>query len=198
MKQKKHTQLLAVLVSALCFLCYSCGDDGHYIQKPRGYFRIDLPQKSYKTLDTIERYSFEYPEYAIISHDKHAPDEPNWINVDYPSFRGTLHLSHKTINNNLGTYLEDVYTMRNKHLMKANGIYDSLIINPDRSVYGMTTMIEGKGVASPFQFYLTDSTDNFLRGALYFNFLPNNDSMQPVIDFIIDDINHLINTIYWK
>ena len=166
--------------------------------KPKGYFRIDLPEKDYVKVDTLQRYAFEAPSYALLTNDPFAPEEKNWVNVEMPNFKASIHLTHKEVKGNLGEYLEDVHTMLTKHLQKANGMNDSLIINPDRKVYGMMIEMDGKGVATPLQFYLTDSTDNFVRGALYFNFVPNNDSMQPVIEYIRQDIDRMIGTFEWK
>ena len=196
MKTNKTIILLVVL--AISVIAISCDDSDNYLPKPRGYFRIDLPEKEYTKVDTIERYSFECPQYAIITPDFYSPDEKNWINIEMPQFKGSIHLTHKNVNDNLGEYLEDVHTMVVKHLQKANGVHDSLIVNEKHRVYGMFIEMDGKGVATPMQFYLTDSTKNFVRGALYFNFLPNNDSMQPVINFIREDIDHIINTFEWK
>ena len=194
--KNKVSILLAAL--AIVLIAISCDDSDNYLPKPRGYFRIDLPEKEYTKVDTIERYSFECPQYAIITPDFYSPDEKNWINIEMPQFKGSIHLTHKNVNDNLGEYLEDVHTMVVKHLQKANGVHDSLIVNKEHQVYGMFIEMDGKGVATPMQFYLTDSTKNFVRGALYFNFLPNNDSMQPVINFIREDIDHIINTFEWK
>ena len=183
---------------AIAFVVVSCDDNDSYLPKPRGYFRIDLPEKAYTKVDTIERYSFECPQYAYITPDPFSPLEKNWANIEMPQFKGSIHLTHKDVNGNLGEYLEDVHTMVTKHLQKANGVRDSLIFNEEHNVYGLFIEMDGKGVATPMQFYLTDSTKNFVRGALYFNFQPNNDSMQPVINFIREDIDHMINTFEWK
>lgn len=191
----KKNIIIAILFS---LLLGSCGEEVRYQPKPKGYFRIDLPEKAYKSIDTIGRYSFEAPTYAVLTHDPFAPEEKNWVNVEMPSFKASIHLTHKEVRGNLGEYLEDVHTMITKHLQKANGMNDSLIVNPDRKVYGMMIEMDGKGVATPLQFYLTDSTNNFVRGALYFNFVPNNDSMQPVIDYLRQDIDRMINTFEWK
>ena len=196
MKNNKPIVLIATLVIVL--IAISCDNNDNYLPKPRGYFRIDLPEKSYSKVDTIERYSFECPDYALITPDPYSPDEKNWVNIEMPQFKGSIHLTHKPVNGNLGDYLEDVHTMVTKHLQKANGVRDSLIVNDEHKVYGLFIEMDGKGVATPMQFYLTDSTRNFVRGALYFNFQPNNDSMQPVINFIREDIDHLINTFEWK
>ena len=186
------------VATLLAMTMASCGEPDRPLPKPKGYFRIDLPEKNYMRVDSIERYSFEAPDYAVITNDPMTPDEKNWINVEMPRFKASIHLTHKDVKGNLGEYLEDVHTMITKHLQKANGMNDSLIVNPDRHVYGMMIEMDGKGVATPLQFYLTDSTANFLRGALYFNFIPNNDSMQPVIGYLRKDIDRMINTLEWK
>ena len=196
MMKNKVSILLTVLVIA--FIALSCDRQSDYLPKPRGYFRIDLPEKAYTKVDTIEKYSFECPDYALITPDPYSPDEKNWVNVEMPLFKGSIHLTHKPVDGNLGEYLEDVHTMVTKHLQKANGVRDSLIVNDEHHVYGLFIEMDGKGVATPMQFYLTDSTRNFVRGALYFNFKPDNDSMQPVINFIREDIDHLIETFEWK
>ena len=190
--------IIPLTVMVLAFVAFSCDRDTNYLPKPRGYFRIDLPDKAYTKVDTIERYSFECPVYALVTPDPYSPDEKNWVNIEMPSFKGSIHLTHKPVDGNLGEYLEDVHTMVTKHLQKANGMRDSLIVNDEHNVYGMFIEMDGKGVATPMQFYLTDSTKNFVRGALYFNFKPDNDSMQPVINFIRQDIDHLIETFEWK
>ena len=185
-----------ILVLSLFMGGYACQEN--YTPKPRGYFRIDLPEKSYKKLDTTLPYKFEYPVYATITGDPYAPDKKEWINVNFPAFKAVLHISYNNVNNNLAQFLNDAHTLVSKHIPKAEAIYDSLIFHPGKEVYGLAFKIEGIGTASPFQFYVTDSTKHYLRGALYFNLHPNNDSLSPVIDFIEKDINHLINTLEWK
>ncbi|MBG0783002.1 MAG: gliding motility lipoprotein GldD [Bacteroidales bacterium] len=178
------------------FLLSSCQTD--YAPKPRGFFRIDLPQKNYTLIDTIPAYQFESPDYALLSPDDESPWEKNWITINFPEFKGSLHISYKPVDDNLAVYLEDMHTMLIKHLPKASAIQDSLIYAPERDVYGLLFSIQGKSVASPLQFYLTDSTNHFVRGALYFNIRPNNDSLAPVINFLRKDVDHFIETLNWK
>ena len=191
------TSLYFVICSTL-FIFFSSCDDKQYQPKPRGYFRIDFPEKEYLRLDTMKHYSFEYPVYSKVTPDYLSPQEKEWVNVEFPSHKGTIHVSYKTINDNLNVYLEDSYLMMSKHLSRAMGIRDSIIINPEKDVYGLVYFLEGEGVASTLQFYLTDSTEHFLRGSLYFNVKTNNDSLAPVIDFITDDVRHMIETLEWK
>ena len=198
-QQSVLRRLISLLIvnSTLLILFVSC-DNKTYQPKPRGYFRIDFPEKEYVSLDTMPHYSFEYPVYSKITPDYLSPEEKEWVNVEFPSFKGTIHISYKSVDGNLNKYLEDSHYMMTKHISRAMGIRDSVIMNPDKKVYGLVYFLEGEGVASPLQFYLTDSTNHFLRGSLYFNVKTNNDSLAPVINFITDDIRHLISTIEWK
>jgi gliding motility-associated lipoprotein GldD len=186
-----------ILISLVLIFMVSCGDTP--VPKPRGYFRISLPEKSYVALDTSFPYAFEYPEYAEITPDPHAPGEPYWINVNFPEYKGQLHLSYKIVDDtNLIDYMEDSRKFVIRHIPKASAINDSLIYDRDRDLYGIFYEIRGVGAASPFQFFVTDSTTHFVRGALYFTVRPNNDSLAPVIDFLKEDIEHLLLTFRWK
>ncbi|MEI7980379.1 MAG: gliding motility lipoprotein GldD [Bacteroidota bacterium] len=188
----KSILLLSVLSSLLC----SCSSD--YTPKPRGYFRIDLPQQQYRAFDTTFPYSFEYPVYATIVPDNSKMAEPYWINIRYGQFHATLHLSYKVIRGNLPQYLEDARTLVNKHIPKANAITQRAFNDPDHRVYGLVYEIRGADAASSYQFYVTDSVAKFVRGALYFNLVPNNDSLAPVINFLKGDIHHMISTFRWN
>ena len=192
------TIFLLLLVNCILLTVFVSCDDKTYQPKPKGYFRIDLPEKEDVSLDSMKYYSFEHPVYSKITPDYLSPEEKEWVNVEFPSFKGTIHISYKNVDNNIEKYLEDSYYMMTKHISRAMGIRDSVVANPERKVYGLVYFLEGEGVASPLQFYLTDSVNHFLRGSLYFNVKTNNDSLAPVIDFITDDIRHLIETVKWK
>ncbi len=195
----KSFRINAIILSLLALLMiFAACDNKQYQPKPRGYFRIDFPEKEYAKLDSMDFYSFEYSVYSKITPDHFSPQEKNWVNIEYPSHKGTIHISYKSVNDNLNEYLEDSYSMMTKHISRAMGIRDSVVINHDRKVYGLVYFLEGEGVASPLQFYLTDSVNHFMRGSLYFNVRTNNDSLAPVIDFITDDVRHLIESLEWK
>ncbi len=167
--------------------------------KPRGYLRIALPEKGYQLFDSVYPYRFEYPRYADFVPDQRESAEPFWADIVFPDFKGRIHLSYKTVNDptQLREYLEDARNFVHRHIPKATAIRGEVIIHPGNQVYGMLYQIRGKEAASPLQFYATDSVAHFLRGALYFNVRPNNDSLAPVIDFIEEDIRHLFSTMEW-
>lgn len=100
------------------------------------------------------------------------------------------------MNGNLNAYTEDARTLVYKHTQKANGINEQLIQN-NFHVGGILYEIGGEA-ASSIQFFMTDSTHHFLRGALYFNVVPNSDSLAPVVSYMKKDMEHLLGTLQWK
>jgi gliding motility-associated lipoprotein GldD len=201
MKRKVNLKKICALLPAIFILLpmlyiTSCGDS--YTPKPKGFFRIDLPEKKYVLFDSAYPFTFEYPQYSRIIPDTLASAEPYWLNVFFPGFRGQVNISFKKVENNLSQYTEDAYALAMKHIPKASNIDEQRINYPDNNVYGIIYDIGGTGAASAYQFYVTDSSSNFVRGALYFNVTPNNDSLAPVITFLKEDILHMIETLKWK
>jgi gliding motility-associated lipoprotein GldD len=182
-----------LIILALCL----AGCHENNIPKPKGYFRIDFPEKKYTTYQSDCNYSFEYPVYAVITPFKGAEAEPCWINIEFPGYKGKIHLTYKALNNDLAKYVEDIHTLAYKHIIKADDIIEIPVSYPDRNVYGLIYDIRGN-TASSMSFYLTDSSRNFLSGALYFSVIPNKDSLAPVIRFFTRDINHLVETLNWN
>lgn len=196
MPNKTTERSFICLLSCLVLLLVSCRES--HIPRPNGYFRIDMPEKEYVVLDSIFPFLLEYPSCAKITPDPYTPDNPYFINIFYPEFKGYVHLSYREVRENLSDLLEDTRLLAMKHIPRATAIRELPIMDPEHRVYGMIYDIRGSGTASPYQFYLTDSTRHFLRGALYFRVTPNNDSLAPVIDFIVQDIDHLMETLTWK
>ena len=184
-------------LAGLALLVMAAACNRGYTPKPTGYLRIDYPEKAYKLYDAQPWYSFEIPTYAYVEQDTSPGADPGWINVVIPDLNGKIHLSYKPVHNNLGEYITDSRTLAYKHAVKAEGIEESPFIERDQRRYGMVYDLEGD-VASAVQFFVTDSTRHFLRGSLYFNAPPNRDSLNPVIDFLREDIIHLIETTRWK
>jgi gliding motility-associated lipoprotein GldD len=187
--------LCALLCSLLMFLT-SC--DEEFTPRPRGFFRLNMPEKKYKQAETFScPFSFEIPDYSSASLDSSTTAEPCWLNIYFEKFNATLYLSYKQVDNNLPKLIEDNRQFTEKHMAVASGIKEQNIYNPDENVYGMMEKVKGNA-ASPLQFFVTDSTKNFLRGSLYFYAVPQPDSIAPAVEFIGEDIEHLIETFRWK
>ncbi len=201
-------------------LIVSC--NSNYTSKKEGYFKIDFPKKQYITFNEPGYpYTFEYPVYARIAKDSSYFSEgeknPYWINIEFPYFNGTIFISYKKIGgtsvykvknpdgityrdsvgvNDFHKMIDDSYNLTYKNDVKAYSIEDSVMHTPN-NITGVFFKVSGN-VATAKQFFLTDTTHHFLRGALYFDVTPNEDSLRPVNDFLQQDMKHLINTLKWK
>ena len=173
-----------------------------YTPKPTGYYQINFPEKKYQLFDEPGYpYAFEYPTYAKVVKDStffgEATENEWWINVDFPQFNGRIYVSYKEIGKyKFDSLVKHSFFMTSKQSAKAYSIDDSLVNTPN-GVSGMFFTVGGDAATSN-QFFLTDSTKHFLRGALYFDATPNADSLQIVNDFIKTDLKHLVNTFRWK
>lgn len=193
--------------AACCVFLFACclaACNSDFVQRERGYFNILLPQKQYRRFDAPNfPYTFEYPVYANIVPDSTFFDEkaenPYWINVDFPQFDGELHLSYKQVGRNkFDTLVDDAFKLAYKqHTSQASAIKPVRFDFPKHNVSGIYFTLKGNA-ATANQFFATDSTQHFLRGALYFNVPPNEDSLRPVNDFLRTDMQHLIETLRWK
>jgi gliding motility-associated lipoprotein GldD len=182
-------------------LIVACNSD--YPYRPRGYFKIDLPQKAYQKFDRPGfPYTFEYPTYGRIVQDtsffEQRPENPYWINVDFPQLGGRIHLSYKQIGpNKYDSLVNDAFTLSYKqHTYKASAIEPEPFTTPNGNT-GVYFSLRGN-TATSNQFFISDSVKHFLRGALYFSATPNEDSLRPVNDFLKQDVEHLINTLQWR
>ena len=209
-------RIIYILFALLTLSCNS-----NYTSKKTGYFKIDFPEKKYTSFNQPGYpYTFEYPVYAKIAKDSSYFEEgsknPYWINIEFPTFNGTIFISYKQIGgtsvykikNSDGTYrdsvginsfdkmVNDAFNLTYKNDVKAYSIEDSLMHTPNKNT-GVFFKVSGNG-ATAKQFFLSDSVKHFLRGALYFDATPNEDSLRPVNAFLQQDMKHLINTLQWK
>lgn len=175
----------------------SCNSD--YTIRQRGYFKIDLPEHKYQSFNMEGYpYTFEYPVYANVIRDttffEDVPENPYWINLDFPGLNGRIYISYKDMKtNDFDKLVADAFKLTYKHTTKATAITDSLM----KTREGLTGVFfrVGGNAATARQFFLTDTTTHFIRGALYFDATPNADSLGVVNDFLEEDMNHLINTL---
>jgi gliding motility-associated lipoprotein GldD len=193
MQIKWVIKYLAVAV----FFCILAGCRENAVPKPRGYFRIDFPPREYQLYNTSCPFIFEYPVYSTISTNIGKTSEPCWFNIEYPRYKAKIYISYIRISGNLDEILRESHDYAYSHSIKADAITEQPWLNPEKHVFGMLYDIKGN-TASSVQFYITDSTSNFIRGALYFAVTPREDSLAPVIEHFREDIVHLIETLKWK
>lgn len=185
--------LISLLVASILFSC-----DPEYTPKRKGYNRIDLPEHSYDTLKGDYPYTFLVSEIVDVEphHSPYATDD--WIDMKYYDFNAEIQVTYIPIESNEMFYslIDDAYKLTSKHQIKASAINAIQIETPNGSA---ATIYELEGeVPSQMQFYVTDSSKNFLRAALYFKTATKNDSLAPVIEYIKEDALKMINTLEWK
>jgi gliding motility-associated lipoprotein GldD len=190
-------QLFIILLTTLV-LCASCSNK-RTTPKPRGYYRIEFPKERNYVSTALKGYpySFEVSSIAAVAPTTEEHSEPYWINISYSDYNAKIHISYKAVKNDLDKYVEDTHYLVYKHTVKADAIIQQRFESEDGKTFGYLYEIGGNA-ASNVQFYVTDSLHHFLRGSLYFNTHPNRDSLQPVIDYITEDIFHLIETTKWR
>ncbi len=198
MKNRALFFILLLLIANYFMACNS----NYTVGKKKGYFKIDFPEKEYQQFDQPGYpYTFEYPVYANITKDTTFFNDKAgdwWINIDIPRFAGQIYISYKKIRSrkNLDSLINDGFKMAYKqHEDISTGITDSMM--KTAAAQGIYFNLAGN-TATANQFFLTDSTENFLRGALYFDATPNADSLSIVNDFLKKDLQHLITTLRWK
>ncbi|NCO63793.1 MAG: gliding motility lipoprotein GldD [Flavobacteriales bacterium] len=181
--------------------CMACHDD--VIPKPKGYLRLEYPKANY-IVSHIDGTPFSFEANTLASNinlKKLVSTTKSYgVNVEYPTLKGTIYLTYKSINNSQETlidFLRDAQNFTQKHTRKADEIKETEYINKLNKVYGMFYEVGGNA-ASQSQFYVTDSTDHFLTGSLYFYAKPNYDSIYPAAKYLEKDIKHIMETVKWK
>ncbi|HAA01026.1 MAG TPA: gliding motility lipoprotein GldD [Flavobacteriales bacterium] len=192
----KYSFLKFLVVIGIAFFS-ACSEEEPGVPKPRGYMRIDFPEKEYIEFRGDCPYTFDFPSYARIDHI--GRDTVTWCNknIEFVPFRGTMHLTYKRLQGNVARFIEECHNMAYDHSIKATAIERKQFVNDTAQVFGLLYDIQGNA-ASPLQFYITDSTTHFIRGALYFQAKPNYDSILPVLTYVREDVERFIESLRWK
>lgn len=188
-----------LLIVFTCF--FACNNAERPLPKPHQYPRVDFPQKKYNDFSDIEcDVRFKIPAYSLVEKKTAFFDEkplhPCWFDVTFPAFNGRLHCSYFDVTNRevFDELVDDVFDLVSKHRSKASFARESIIEKED--VNGILFDIDGP-VASPYLFYLTDSTSHFFMGSMYFKNKVNPDSMQIIHDFVREDVVTLLESFEW-
>ncbi|MCL6267503.1 gliding motility lipoprotein GldD [Flagellimonas myxillae] len=177
-----------VLLSIMVLI--GCKED--VIPKPHAMLRLEYPEASYKSMLNECSFSFDQNTLSVIKEDKDCS-----LVLDYPSMKGSVYITYKPVKDNLKTLLTDAQKLSYEHVVKADNIVEQPFINPEGKVYGMFYEVSGDA-ASQSQFYVTDSTDHFVTGSLYFYAKPNYDSILPAAMYLQQDIRRIMETLRWK
>jgi gliding motility-associated lipoprotein GldD len=168
----------------------SCTDD---IQpKPKAYLYLEYTQPEYQRFINGCPFSF-----AISQESNIAFKDDCSATIFYPKLKAQIHLTYKTVNNNLSEILTDADKLTSKHTVKADAILPFPFENKTNKVFGILNEVQGES-ASNIQFHITDSIHHVITAALYFKVKPNYDSLYPAIDYIKNDMMNMMETVEWK
>ena len=179
-----------IVILLFSFLLVSCGDET--VPKPKGQLRLDYPEATDGFLAGSCPFSFEIKDAVKIKSKETCSFELN-----YPKMKATIYVTYKPVNDNIDDLLRDAQKLTYDHVIKADDILEQPYINKKKKVYGMFYEVGGNA-ATNAQFYVTDSTKNFIVGSLYFYAKPNYDSILPAADYVKNDIRKIMETIEWK
>lgn len=188
-----------IVLPLIASLFLACGNDT--LPKPRAHLRLEYPQPDYKKVDVSLPFTFEKNNLAdrIRSIKVDSANNIYGVNIDYPALKGTIYLTYKKVSSKeqLINLINDAQKLTQEHVIKADEIAERPYINEERDVFGMFYEVGGNA-ASQSQFYVTDSTNHFLSGSLYFYAKPNYDSIYPAAVYLKNDIQHIMESLSWK
>ncbi|WP_157976052.1 hypothetical protein [Lewinella sp. IMCC34191] len=194
-----------LLLCCLPFFVLTCAEDVPPVPKPRSYPRVVYPERSYVPLaaDYCE-FTFERPASSEVVQETNffdeAPADPCWFDLKLsPALNGTIHFSYYPVDSydQWEELRDEAFQLVGVHNQRASNIEESVIHRDAADVHGVAFDIAGPA-ASPFQFFLTDTTDHFLRGALYFDTRVDPDSLAPVVEYVKEDIFRIVESLEWK
>ncbi|WP_136480429.1 gliding motility lipoprotein GldD [Cognatitamlana onchidii] len=190
----------SLCVLGLMLFCLSCSED--YVPKPKAFLRLEYPRAHYVALDLDVPFTFERNEQLsqVSIKQVSASTRSYGLNIEYPQLKGTIFLTYKTVDEkgkNLKAFLRDAQNFTQKHTVKADEIPVTAFEDDERKVYGAFAEVRGN-VASPAQFYVTDSVNHFLTGSLYFYAKPNYDSILPAANYLQKDMKRIMESVNWK
>lgn len=191
-KIKNKSVVFIVLVSALTFFT-GCNE---YTPKPIAYNRIDEIETGNVDYN-FPKFSFKYSDQTHLDTLKSKVTDEIWFNIVYPKYNAVIYCTYLPVTKlSLPKVLEDSYKLAFSHSLKADEIIQKTYLNADRRVSGTVYSIEGS-VATPIQFFLTDSVSNFFRGSFYYTEKVNPDSVAPITEFVLRDIQEMIDSFSW-
>lgn len=167
--------------------------DSALVPKPKGYPRIEVPAGDGVALEAPVPFSFMHHPNASWETQQQA----GWGDLVYPFCQGRVQLTYVPVRGNLAQLIDDAHELAMKHSVAADGMNQLVYVNDSLKVYGILFRIGGNA-ASGLQFYATDSTQHFVRGALYVFAHPNADSLAPVHQFFEGEFTRYLETLEWR
>lgn len=198
---RRKAKTIVALLAVICIgaMTIACGNKKDYTPKPRAYLRLDLPQNQYTLYENPDMpFKFEQNTIAV-PVVKRSNSNEKWLDLEYIDHKGVVYLTYRKMDrpDDLKTNIDTSMLLLKEQFDYSTGMNEKIYSNPKNNVYATTFLVKGNKVASTYQFYATDSVKHFLRGSLFLNRTPNNDSLAPLLNYLQNDIIHLLETLEW-
>lgn len=189
-----NNKQIFLAITYVALLLTACEDE-NFIPKPPTYLRLELPNHTYKSYEDPCGFSFDLAE--LYSMDSLVSPSNCNRKIDLGPLNGTLFIYYWDMDQPLSYYVNNANDEVGNHKLKATLINDERLVYRNKRVFGTRFELQGD-VATPFQFYLTDSTERFLYAEVLFNSTPNYDSMRPTLDYFKKDLEQIIKSFKWR
>lgn len=174
----------------LALIVLSCNNNVN-LPKQKAYFAPELEIPTYKKIFLDCNYNLYINSQASIHNIKNCNYEIYYKNLNAKIFINQIVLSN-SIKRVLNTFNQKI----KENSRFSDQIIESDYVNTDKKTYSKLYSFVGNS-PSNIQFYLTNQTDKFLTGSLFFETEPNYDSLLPYIDYIRNDIKKMVDSFRW-
>lgn len=190
----KFSDKILFLFGFLLFL-FSC-DETNYLPREKGFLRLEFEKPTYDTFSNESSglnfiYNDAYSTFEIVSDEK--------IVLGYKDIKINIVVVDVELEN-LSSFEESIqnfYMFLEPHRKKSNQISIKEFTSADNNRFAKVFEMRGP-VASPLQFYVTDSTNHFLFGSMNIMEKSDYDSIYPSIMYVKNDIFSIIESVNWE
>lgn len=166
------------------------------VPKPNAFLSLKYPDAFYQKIALNQPFKFDKNKLAVVEGIQYKESSQS-LNLNYPLLKAKLYLSYHPLNENLARYVSETEFTTKNHAKVAHQVTEQKFENLRTNVFGKMYELTGP-VASQCQFYVTDSSQHFLTGALYFKVKPNYDSILPAVRYLQKDMIRLVESLEWK
>jgi gliding motility-associated lipoprotein GldD len=174
---------------------FSC-DETSYLPREKAFLRLEFEKPMYGTFSSeSSKLNFIYnnasASFEIISEEKTV--------LRYKHIKIDILLSNIQLENtsSFEESLQNFYMFLEPHRKKSNQISVKEFISADNKRFAKVFEMRGP-VASPLQFYVTDSINNFLFGSMNLIQKSDYDSIYPSVMYVKNDIFSIIESVNWE
>lgn len=174
----------------LALIVFSCNNNVN-LPKQKAYFAPEFEIPTYKKISLDCNYTFNINFQASINNIKNCNYE-----IYYKNLNAKIFINQIVLSNSIETVLNTFNQKINENSRLSDQIIQSNYVNIDKKIYSKLYSFVGNS-PSNIQFYVTNQTDKFLTGSLFFETEPNYDSLFPYIDYIRNDIKKMVDSFRW-